>query len=124
MCLQTDAQARDMTHHGAAIVSKILRDASLRSLWESELTTMRDHMSRSRSMLADRLEALGVGSQFNHIRSQQGMFSYLGLSVEQVQRLREEFSIYMVNSSRVNIAGVCPDNVEYLAESIATVARV
>lgn len=108
--------------HGASIVATILQDSQLTALWHEELTQMRDHMNSYRNRLADRLEELGVGEQFAHIRDQLGMFSYLGLTVEQVQRLREEFSIYMVNSSRVNIAGVNGGNIDYLAEAIAEVA--
>lgn len=109
--------------HGAAIVSTILQTPPLLILWEREVTQMRERMNHYRGLLADRLAELGVGERFDHIRSQRGMFSYLGLTVEQVQRLRQEFSIYMVNSSRVNIAGVGKDNIDYLAESIATVSR-
>jgi aspartate aminotransferase len=108
--------------HGAAIVSTILQTPELYTLWDGELTQMRERMNHYRGLLADRLAQLGAGERFDHIRSQRGMFSYLGLSVEQVQRLREEFSIYMVNSSRVNIAGVGKDNIDYLAESIAMVS--
>ncbi|MEH6590934.1 MAG: amino acid aminotransferase [Halioglobus sp.] len=108
--------------HGAAIVSTILQDPQLYRVWEDELTQMRDRMNGYRIRLADSLQALGFGDAFNHIRGQRGMFSYLGLSVEQVQQLRTEFSIYMVNSSRVNIAGVSESNLDYLAKAIAAVS--
>jgi aspartate aminotransferase len=108
--------------HGAAIVSIILRNPELRALWEKELGVMRNRMNDCRDLLANRLVELGVGDSFNHIRQQCGMFSYLGVSVEQVGRLREEFSIYMVNSGRINIAGVNHANLDYLAESLAAVS--
>jgi aspartate aminotransferase len=109
--------------HGAAIVSTILQDPELYRVWEDELTFMRNRMNGFRDRLADRLQALGVGDTFDHIRGQRGMFSYLGLNVEQVQQLRADFSIYMVNSSRVNIAGVSESNIDYLAEAIAAVSK-
>lgn len=109
--------------HGAAIVSTILHDQALRQLWEEELTSMRDRMNACRNLLADRLAQQGVGAAFDHIRAQRGMFSYLGVSVEQVARLREEYSIYMVNSGRINIAGVNQQNLEYLADALAAVSR-
>jgi aspartate aminotransferase len=108
--------------HGAAIVSTILHDQALRQLWEEELTSMRDRMNACRNLLADRLAQQGVGAAFDHIRAQRGMFSYLGVSVEQVARLREEYSIYMVNSGRINIAGVNQQNLEYLADALAAVS--
>ena len=104
-------------------MSTILSDPQLYRIWEDELTAMRERMNGYRDKLADRLQALGVGEQFDHIRAQRGMFSYLGLSVEQVQQLRTDFSIYMVNSSRVNIAGVSESNLDYLAEGIAAVSN-
>ena len=109
--------------HGAAIVSSILGDAGLRSEWEQELGQMRDRMNACRDLLADRLADAGLGDAFDHIRAQRGMFSYLGVSVEQVKRLREEFSIYMVDSSRINIAGVNQQNLDYLADALVSVSR-
>ena len=94
-----------------------------RKAWEQELTAMRDRMNDCRNLLADRLAASGHADQFDHIRQQRGMFSYLGVSVEQVRRLREEFSIYMVDSSRINIAGVNQQNLDYLADALAAVSQ-
>ena len=108
--------------HGAAIVSSILGDAELRVLWQQELTQMRVRMNDCRNLLADRLSQAGLGESFDHIRDQRGMFSYLGISVEQVRRLREEFSIYMVDSSRINIAGVNTHNLDYLAGALVAVS--
>ncbi len=109
--------------HGAAIVSTILSNPQLYAVWDSELTQMRDRMNHCRNNLADQLQKLGTGERFEHIRNQLGMFSYLGLDLEHVQQLRGEFGIYMVNSSRVNIAGVNRDNIDYLASSIASVVE-
>jgi aspartate aminotransferase len=108
--------------HGAAVVSSILGDAGLRADWEQELTQMRERMNDCRNLLADRLEEAGLGQAFDHIRGQFGMFSYLGVSVEQVRRLREEFGIYMVDSSRINIAGVNQQNLGYLADALVAVS--
>ena len=84
---------------------------------------MRDRMNGCRNLLADRLGEAGLGDAFDHIRTQLGMFSYLGVSVEQVRRLREEFGIYMVDSSRINIAGVNQQNLGYLADALVAVSR-
>jgi aspartate aminotransferase len=84
---------------------------------------MRDRMNGCRTLLADRLAGMGLGDSFDHIRGQLGMFSYLGLSVAQVQRLREEFSIYMVDSSRINIAGINQQNLDYFANALAAVSQ-
>ena len=107
--------------HGPAIAGTVLKDKELYSLWESEVAQMRDRMNGLRSLLVDQLAAEGVTSGFAHINSQQGMFSFLGINVDQVKRLREEFSVYMVNSSRINIAGISKNNIQYLARSIAAV---
>ena len=109
--------------HGAAIVSRILGDANLRAEWEAELTQMCERMNDCRKLLADRLGEAGLGDAFDHIRGQLGMFSYLGVSVEQVRRLRDEFGIYMVDSSRVNIAGVNQQNLGYLADALVAVSN-
>jgi aspartate aminotransferase len=109
--------------HGAAIVSTILGDDGLRALWEQELAQMRERMNDCRNLLADRLAQAGLADAFDHIRDQRGMFSYLGVSVEQVKRLRDEFSIYMVDSSRINIAGVNRQNLDYLADALVSVSR-
>lgn len=107
--------------HGGAIVGEILGDHGLRESWESELTMMRDRMNQLRILLVDKLTAQGVDRDFSFIAKQHGMFSFLGLSSVQVDRLREQFSVYMVGSSRINIAGISQSNIDYLAKSIAKV---
>jgi aspartate aminotransferase len=107
--------------HGGAIVGEILGDQALRQNWEAELTGMRDRINQLRVLLVDKLSAQGVDRDFSFIAKQHGMFSFLGLSVAQVDQLREQFSIYMVGSSRVNIAGISQANIDYLAQSIAAV---
>ncbi len=107
--------------HGGAIVGEILGDQALRQNWEAELAAMRDRINQLRVLLVDKLSAQGVDRDFSFIAKQHGMFSFLGLSVAQVDQLREQYSIYMVGSSRVNIAGISQANIDYLAQSISAV---
>lgn len=107
--------------HGAAIVETILASAELKQEWLDELKVMRDRINGNRAILVDKLKANGVDRDFSFIARQKGMFSFLGVNPEQVARLQKEFSIYMVGSSRISIAGISEDNVDYLALSIAKV---
>ncbi|MEZ0149457.1 MAG: aromatic amino acid transaminase [Candidatus Reddybacter sp.] len=107
--------------HGGAIVGEILTDAALHQNWETELAGMRNRINQLRVLLVDKLSAQNVDRDFSFIAKQHGMFSFLGLSVAQVDQLREQFSIYMVGSSRVNVAGISQSNIDYLAQSIAAV---
>ncbi|MGL4899276.1 MAG: aminotransferase class I/II-fold pyridoxal phosphate-dependent enzyme, partial [Shewanella sp.] len=107
--------------HGAAIVETILGSAELTQQWLDELKVMRDRINGNRAMLVAKLKANGVERDFSFIARQKGMFSFLGISPEQVARLQQEFSIYMVGSSRISIAGISEENVDYLAKSIAKV---
>ncbi|MCT7945540.1 amino acid aminotransferase [Shewanella septentrionalis] len=107
--------------HGAAIVETILGSAELTREWRDELKVMRDRINGNRAILVDKLKANGVDRDFSFIARQKGMFSFLGVDPEQVARLQKEFSIYMVGSSRISIAGISEDNVDYLAQSIAKV---
>ncbi|MBU1394217.1 MAG: aspartate/tyrosine/aromatic aminotransferase [Gammaproteobacteria bacterium] len=107
--------------HGAAIVETILGSAELKQEWLDELKVMRDRINGNRAILVDKLKANGVDRDFSFIARQKGMFSFLGVDPEQVARLQKEFSIYMVGSSRISIAGISEDNVDYLAQSIAKV---
>lgn len=107
--------------HGAAIVETILGSKELTQEWLDELKVMRDRINGNRAILVDKLKANGVNRDFSFIARQKGMFSFLGVNPEQVARLQKEFSIYMVGSSRISIAGISEDNVDYLAQSIAKV---
>jgi len=109
--------------HGGAIVGEILSDSALHQNWEDELTAMRSRINQLRVLLVDKLNGQGVDRDFSFIAKQHGMFSFLGLSGTQVDQLREQFSIYMVGSSRVNIAGISQANIDYLAQSIAAVLK-
>ncbi len=107
--------------HGAAIVETILDSAELTTQWHGELKEMRDRINGMRQLLVDQIAANGVTRDFSFITKQNGMFSFLGIDKEQVQRLQDEFSIYIVGSSRISLAGISPDNVGYLTKSIAKV---
>ena len=107
--------------HGAALVETILHSDELRNQWFVELKEMRDRINGNRQLLVDKLVEKGVTRDFSFITRQMGMFSFLGITPEQVQQLQDEYSIYMVGSSRMSIAGIANSNVDYLAESIAKV---
>ena len=107
--------------HGAAVVSTILNDASLRTEWHKELDEMRDRLQDMRALLNDALIAKAPEHDFSHLVRANGMFCFLGITAEQVAVLKQEFGVYMVDSSRINVAGITADNVDYLAESIAAV---
>lgn len=107
--------------HGAAIVETILSSEELTSQWHQELKIMRDRINDNRQLLVDKLISNGVTRDFSFITRQTGMFSFLGITAQQVQLLQDEYSIYMVDSSRISIAGISTNNVDYLAQSIAKV---
>ena len=107
--------------HGAAVVATILADHALQTLWMSELQTMRKRVASLRSGLVEALQPHGLAERFGHISQQRGMFSYTGLSPQQVQRLRDEFSVYMVASGRANVAGLDANRLDQLASAIARV---
>jgi aspartate aminotransferase len=107
--------------YGGALVDIILADEKLNSLWQSEVTEMRERMIQLRMLLVDSLAAQGASKDFSFINQQKGMFSFLCIAPEQVQKLRNENSIYFVDSSRVNIAGINTKNVDVLAAAISGV---
>ncbi len=107
--------------HGAAIVETILGSDELTQQWHQELKVMRDRIAEVRQLFSTTLTAKGVEQDFSFITRQNGMFSFLGINEAQIQRLQDEFSIYVVGSSRINVAGISPDNIDYLTESIAAV---
>jgi aspartate aminotransferase len=107
--------------HGAAIVETILSSDELRAQWHVELKEMRDRINGNRQLIVDKLVENGVTRDFSFISQQMGMFSFLGITPEQVQQLQDEYSIYLVGSSRMSIAGIANSNVDYLAKSIAKV---
>lgn len=109
--------------HGAAIVEAVMNTPALHDDWEMELKEMRDRINGLRSLLVSRLREAGVDQDFSFIEREKGMFSFLGVSKEQVQSLINDYSIYLVNSSRINVASINDDNIDYLTSSIAAVLK-
>ena len=107
--------------HGAAVVSMILDDADLRAEWLDEVNEMRDRLQGMRALLNDALIEKAPGHDFSHLVRANGMFCFLGISAEHIGRLKKDFGIYMVDSSRINVAGITEGNVGYLSDSIAAV---
>ena len=107
--------------HGAAIVAMILTDEGLRAGWEAELRGMRDRLREMRSLLNAELRSRAPDHDFSHLVRATGMFCFLGITPEQVGRLKQDFGVYMVDSSRINVAGITAANVAYLADAIAAV---
>ncbi|ORM69242.1 amino acid aminotransferase [Pantoea rwandensis] len=107
--------------HGAAVVATILGNDALRTIWVQELSDMRQRIQRMRQLFVNTLAEKGANQDFSFIIKQNGMFSFSGLTKDQVVRLREEFGVYAVNSGRVNVAGMTPDNMSALCEAIVAV---
>jgi aspartate aminotransferase len=107
--------------HGPAVIDIILHSDELTAEWLVELAAMRNRIRELRDTLADRIAAAGIKRDFSFIRRQTGMFSFMGLSVAQVMRLRDEFAIYTVNSARVNVASFNRSNMDYFIGALAAV---
>ena len=112
--------------YGASLVEIILggnnsQNKELIHLWEKELNSMRNGMLELRKLLSDSLRRSTNSTRFDFIERHRGMFSLMGLSSDQVTRLREEFGIYMVGDSRINIAGLNKDQIDYFSSSIASI---
>jgi len=107
--------------HGAAVVSMILNDPELHDAWLIEVNEMRDRLQGMRVLLNDALLEKIPEHDFSHLLRANGMFCFLGIKAEHVARLKRDFGIYMVNSSRINVAGITAENVGYLSDSIAAV---
>ena len=107
--------------HGGEIVARVLGTPELRAQWEAELTTMRERIKKMRGELVSRLHQRLPGNDFGYMLAQRGMFSYSGLTKAQVQRLREEFSIYAVDTGRICVAALNSHNVDYVADSMVAV---
>jgi aromatic-amino-acid transaminase len=108
--------------HGAQVVATVLTTPALRTMWEEELAGMRLRIKAMRQALVEKLQAAGVQQDLSFITRQMGMFSYSGLSKEQMQRLRSEFGVYGVDSGRICVAALNDRNLDYVAECIARVA--
>ena len=107
--------------HGAKAVAAVLADPALRRLWHEELAQMRSRIRSMRERLITKLREAGVRQDMSFIAAQQGMFSYSGLSVDQMRRLRSEFSVYGVDSGRICVAALNEGNLTHVAQAIARV---
>lgn len=109
--------------HGAAIVQLILNSPELHSIWEAELTEIRNRINSLRLKFAEKLNASTIPKDFSFIKNEKGMFSFLGASTNEIQELISNYGIYLVNSSRINVASINDSNIDYLIESITEVLR-
>ncbi|RYF59323.1 MAG: aspartate/tyrosine/aromatic aminotransferase [Comamonadaceae bacterium] len=107
--------------HGGAVVAAVLGNPELRALWEEELAGMRTRIKAMRQKLVDGLKAAGVKQDMGFITSQIGMFSYSGLSKDQMVRLRNEFGVYGTDTGRMCVAALNSKNIDYVCQSIAKV---
>ncbi len=107
--------------HGGTIVSTVLNTPELYQLWLEELGEMRERIRNMRQQLVEKLKAHGVTKDFSFVLDQRGMFSYSGLTKEQVDRLREEHGVYAVASGRICVAALNSGNIDYVAKAIAAV---
>lgn len=107
--------------HGGTIVSMVLNTPELYDLWATELAGMRERIRSMRQQLVEKLKAEGVNKDFSFVLEQRGMFSYSGLTKEQVDRLREEHGVYAVSSGRICVAALNSRNIDYVAKAIASV---
>ncbi|GAA6150651.1 amino acid aminotransferase [Pseudoteredinibacter isoporae] len=107
--------------HGAALVATILGSDELTTQWEAEVKEMRDRINGLRSQAVSKLNAACNGVDFSFIEKEFGMFSFLGINPEQVARLKNEYGIYMVSSSRISVSGLNESNLDYFAKSVASV---
>jgi len=107
--------------HGAAVVAAVLGSPELRALWEKELGDMRVRIKQMRVALVEKLKAAGVKQDMGFITQQIGMFSYSGLTKDQMVRLRNEFGVYGTDTGRMCVAALNSKNIDYVCESIAKV---
>jgi len=109
--------------HGGQIVATVLGDPQLKALWDRELGAMRERIKAMRKRLVDNIQARVPAADFGFVLQQRGMFSYSGLTREQVRSLRAEYSIYAIDTGRICVAALNSKNVDYVADAIAKVIR-
>jgi len=109
--------------HGGQIVATVLNNPQLMSLWDRELGAMRDRIKEMRKLLVEQVQARVPDFDFSFVLRQRGMFSYSGLTKDQVHRLRGEYSIYAIDTGRICVAALNTKNVGYVADAIASVLR-
>jgi aromatic-amino-acid transaminase len=109
--------------HGGAVVAAVLANPELRQQWEDELAGMRERIRAMRVALVDKLKAKGVAQDFSFVVKQRGMFSYTGLTADQVEQLKNDFGIYAVSTGRICLAALNNKNIDYVADAIATILK-
>ncbi|AZV93990.1 aromatic amino acid aminotransferase [Bordetella sp. J329] len=109
--------------HGGRVVATVLGDPKLFAEWEQELTGMRDRIRAMRAQLVEKLAAAGVPGDFSFVKAQRGMFSYSGLTADQVEKLRVDHGIYAVGSGRICVAALNSGNIDAVANAIAAVIK-
>lgn len=109
--------------HGSQIVAAVLNDAGLRAMWVNEVAEMRSRIQAMRQKLYGVLSAKVAGRDFSYFIKQRGMFSYTGLTPAQVERLKDEFAVYLVRSGRMCVAGLNEGNIDYVANAMAAVLQ-
>ena len=119
LCVRTNYS--NPPQHGGAIVLTVLGDDSLRRQWEQELAEMRQRINGMRTLFAETMKAKNAPRDFSFITQQRGMFSFSGLSPMEVDELRTKYAIYIVNSGRINVAGMTTANMDPLCDAIASV---
>ncbi|WP_227814647.1 amino acid aminotransferase [Nitrogeniibacter aestuarii] len=109
--------------HGGAVVAAVLSSPALRQQWEDELAGMRDRIREMRVALVEKIKAAGAEQDFSFVVRQRGMFSFTGLTADQVEKLKQDFGIYAVSSGRICLAALNSGNIDYVAKAIATVIK-
>ncbi len=107
--------------HGASVVEIVLANEDLKSQWLNELAVMRERIQLTRQSLSEKMAAAGYDERFDFVKCESGMFSFLGITSEQVEELADRFGIYMAPSSRINIAGLNESNIDYFCASLTQV---
>jgi aromatic-amino-acid transaminase len=107
--------------HGGQVVAMVLADPELRTRWDGEVREMRERIQKMRTLFVARLAERGIQRDFSFIARQKGMFSYSGLELDKVRRLRSEFGLYIVDSGRICVAAMNENNIERIADCIARV---
>lgn len=108
---------------GALLVENVLHTPELNALWQTELNEMRERIIHMRELLSSKLRLALPKHNFDYLLKQQGMFSYTGLTADQVDQLKDQYGIYLVRSGRMCVAGLNLNNIDYVADSIASVIQ-
>jgi aspartate/tyrosine/aromatic aminotransferase len=119
LCIRTNYS--NPPAHGARLVATVLADAELRTIWEQDVATMRNRINSMRRLFVETMAAKTDKADFSFVATQRGMFSFSGLSKEQVLEIREKHSVYIVGSGRISIAGITSSNIDPLCSALASV---